>query len=209
MGGASWKVAAGFPPMKLLILCLPLWALLTSCGGVTPKDPKQTGFKVRDFHYWMADAEDTRIKISLWDQKAWLLNGDGKAILETDISTGVPGKETPEGVFPVLEKLEEKRSNRYGKFVNKETREVVIEKAWEHAGTPPEGTEYEGIEMPYWMRLTWYGVGMHVGKFNKRARASFGCVRVVDAAQEKIFRKTNVGTEVEVVARSLQSEYGL
>jgi lipoprotein-anchoring transpeptidase ErfK/SrfK len=63
--------------------------------------------------------------------------------------------------------------------------------------------------MPYWMRLTWYGIGMHVWEFNKRARASFGCVRVVDEAQEKIYRKTMLGTEVEVVADSLLSLYGL
>ena len=195
--------------MKIIALCFPVLFILASCGGLTPSDPKATGYKMRSFQYWLADEEETRIKISLWDQKAWLLNGEGKAILETDVSTGVPGKETPEGVFPILERIEEKRSNRYGKYVNKETREVVVEKAWEHSGDPPEGTEYEGISMPYWMRLTWYGIGMHVGKFNKRARASFGCVRVFEEAQEKIYRKTKLGTEVEVVAGSLQSQYGL
>ena len=195
--------------MRFFVLCLPLLVLLNSCGGLGSSDPKTTGYKVKNFHYWLAEAEETKVKISLWDQKAWLLNGEGKAILETDVSTGVPGKETPEGVFPVLERIEEKRSNRYGKYVNKVTREVVVEKAWEHQGTPPKGTEYEGIAMPYWMRLTWYGIGMHIGKFNKRARASFGCVRVVDKAQEKIYRKTVKGTEVEIVAESLLSQYGL
>ena len=195
--------------MKSLFLYLPLLVILTSCVSHGPKDPKTTGYKVREIHYWLAKADETKVKISLWDQKAWLLNGDGKAILETDVSTGVPGKETPEGIFPVLERVGEKRSNRYGKFVNIETREVVVEKAWEHQGEAPEGSEYEGIAMPYWMRLTWYGIGMHVGEFNKRARASFGCVRVVDEAQEKIYRKTMLGTEVEVVADSLLSLYGL
>ncbi|MDB2429723.1 L,D-transpeptidase [Akkermansiaceae bacterium] len=195
--------------MKSLFLYLPLLVTLTSCVSHGPKDPKATGYKVRGIYYWLAKADETKVKISLWDQKAWLLNGDGKAILETDVSTGVPGKETPEGIFPILERIEEKRSNRYGKFVNIETREVVVEKAWEHQGEVPEGSEYEGIAMPYWMRLTWYGIGMHVGEFNKRARASFGCVRVVDEAQEKIYRKTMLGTEVEVVADSLQPLHGL
>ena len=195
--------------MKSLFLYLPLLVILTSCVSHRPKDPKATGYKVRGIHYWLAKADETKVKISLWDQKAWLLNGDGKAILETDVSTGVPGKETPEGIFPILERVGEKRSNRYGKFVNIETREVVVEKAWEHQGEAPEGSEYEGIAMPYWMRLTWYGIGMHVGEFNKRARASFGCVRVVDEAQEKIYRKTMLGTEVEIVANSLQLLHGL
>lgn len=196
-------------PMKSLFLYLPLLVILTSCGSRDPNDPKVAGYKVRKIHYWLAKADETKVKISLWDQKAWLLNGDGKAILETDVSTGVPGKETPEGTFPVLERIEEKRSNRYGRFVDIETREVVVEKAWEHQGDAPEGSEYEGIAMPYWMRLTWYGIGIHVGEFNKRARASFGCVRVVDEAQAKIYKKTILGTKVEVVADSLQSLHGL
>jgi len=119
----------------------------------------------------------------------------------------VPGKETPEGVFSVLERLEEKRSNRYGRIVKKDTREVVIEKSWEHEGPLPEGTEYEGIEMPYWMRLTWDGVGMHVGKFKKRTLSSFGCIRVFEKAQPLIFAKTKKGTKVEVVPESLVERY--
>ena len=95
--------------MKLVYLFLPIAILLTSCGGMEKKDPKKTSYKVRGVSYWLADAEETKLKISLWDQKAWLLNGDGKSILETDVSTGVPGKDTPEGVFPVLERIEEKR----------------------------------------------------------------------------------------------------
>ena len=208
-GGAYGEVGTRFSPMKFFVFLSPLLVVLASCGGVKPEDPKKTSFKIRTLGYWLADAEETKLKISLWDQKAWLINGDGKAVLETDVSTGVPGKETPEGVFPVLERIVEKRSNRYGRYVDIDTREVVIAKAWEHQGDPPAGTEYEGIAMPYWMRLTWYGIGMHVGDFNKRARASFGCVRVVDNAQKKIFEKTQLGTEVEIVSESLQEQYGL
>ncbi|MDB4653215.1 L,D-transpeptidase family protein, partial [Akkermansiaceae bacterium] len=149
----------------------------------------------------------TIIKVSLWDQKAWLLNSEGEAILEADIATGVENKETPEGVFQVLERMESKRSNQYGRIVNRETREVVIEKSWEHQGPLPEGTEYEGIEMPYWMRLTWDGIGMHVGEFKKRTRCSFGCIRVYERAQPLIFAKTQLGTKIEVVQDSLRNRY--
>jgi len=61
--------------------------------------------------------------------------------------------------------------------------------------------------MPYWMRLTWDGVGMHVGKFKKRTRSSFGCIRVYEKAQLLIFAKTQLGTEIEVVPGSLMSRY--
>lgn len=180
-----------------------LAALLVSCG-----DTSSPGYRKKAAKYGAARPEETMMKISLWDQKGWLLNGEGEAVLEADVATGVPGKETPEGVFPVLERMEEKRSNRYGRIVNKESREVVIAKAWEHEGALPEGTEYEGIAMPFWMRLTWDGVGMHVGKFKKRTRSSFGCIRVYEKAQPLIFAKTQVGTRVEVVPESLVAKYG-
>lgn len=177
---------------------------LSSCAGSLPDQP---GYKVDTKSYRKTSSEDSTIKISLWDQKVWLLNGEGKAVLEADVATGVPGRETPQGTFEVLERLESKRSNRYGKYVNEISREVVVEKSWEHEGDPPEGTIYEGIAMPYWMRLTWDGVGMHVGKFKKRTRSSFGCIRVYEKAQPMIFEKTQIGTPVEIVLASLSERY--
>ena len=153
--------------------------------------------------YRQADAAETKMVVSIWDQKAWLLDAEDRVILKTDVSTGVPGKETPVGDHKVVEKLRGKRSNRYGKYVDVETRKVVVEKSWLHEGPPPEGSVYEGTEMPYWMRLTWDGVGMHVGKFKKRTRASFGCIRVHEDAQPLIFGKTLVGTGVTVFEKSL------
>ncbi|MGC6464462.1 MAG: L,D-transpeptidase family protein [Akkermansiaceae bacterium] len=187
--------------MRLAPLLL-LSFFLVSCAS---KD--RAGYSVKLLKFREALPEETTMKISLWDQKAWLLNAEGEAILEADISTGVPGHETPEGVFPVVERMEEKRSNRYGKYVEIESRKVVVEKSWEHEGQPPEGTEYEGISMPHWMRLTWDGVGMHEGEFKKRRRASFGCIRVYPKAQAKIFGKTQLGTEVEIVPQSLMAQY--
>lgn len=168
--------------------------LLVSCGGMA-------GFRVDQRLYEAADPAETRIRISYHDQKAWLLDGAGRPVLETDISTGVPGHETPFGAFTVLEKLEEKRSNLYGNYVRPGSGRVVA-RTWA-VEAPPEGTVMEGISMPYWMRLTWDGVGMHVGKFPKRKRSSFGCIRVFKHAQPMIYRKTLVGTPVVIEERSL------
>lgn len=172
--------------------------LLVSCGSVFPS------YSVNKRLYAAAVPEQTRIRISYWDQKAWLLDGSGRPVLETDISTGVPGHETPTGEFRVLEKLKDKRSNRYGRYVRPWTGRVVAN-TWE-VDTPPGGTVRRGIRMPYWMRLTWDGVGMHVGKFPKRKRSSFGCIRVHKRAQPMVFRKTVVGTPVVIERRSLQEE---
>lgn len=191
--------------MRLLALLL-LSLMIVSCGG---SDSTKLSYKVDRASYRKLQPENAKIEISLWDQKAWLLDESDRAVLVTDIATGVPGKETPEGEFTILERLESKRSNRYGRFVDQETREVVVEKAWEHNGSPPKGSEYEGIAMPYWMRLTWYGVGMHVGQFKKRTRSSFGCIRVYEKAQPKIFEKTQLGTPVKIISKSLSEKYYL
>ena len=47
--------------------------------------------------YRQADVSETSVRVSLHDQKAWLLDGTGQAILKTSISTGVTGHETPTG----------------------------------------------------------------------------------------------------------------
>lgn len=191
--------------MKILaMLLLPL--LMISCGL---NDANQLSYTVDRTGYRKLQPESAKIEISLWDQKAWLLDEAHQPVLVTDIATGVPGKETPRGEFTILERQKSKRSNRYGRLVDQETREVVIEKAWEHKGPIPEGSEYEGIAMPYWMRLTWYGVGIHVGQFKKRTRSSFGCIRVYEKAQPKIFEKTQLGTPVKIVSESLMEKYSL
>ena len=188
--------------MRLTLFLISL--ILVSCGASESKKP---GYRVKWIKYRATSEEEAKIQISLWDQKAWLLNGGGEAVLETDVATGVAGKESPQGVFEVLERIESKRSNLYGKYVNEATGEVMIEKAWEHSGEVPAGCVYEGIAMPYWMRLTWYGVGMHVGKFKKRIRSSFGCIRVYQKAQLLIYQKTRIGTPVEIVSQSLQEQF--
>ncbi len=180
------------------MILLPLTTI--SCQGIGGDVPS---WQVNKKLYHQADAATTTVKVSLWDQKAWLLDEQERVILKTDVATGVPGKETPTGKYEVLEKMEQKRSNRYGKYLHAETGEVMVEKSWLHQGALPEGAVYQGTEMPYWMRLTWHGVGMHVGKFRKRVRCSFGCIRVLDEAQPLIYRKTRVGTRVTVFEESL------
>ena len=173
---------------------------IVSCQVIGGEAPS---WRVNKKLYDQADASRTAVQVSLWDQKACLLDGQGRVVLKTDIATGVPGKETPTGEHRVLEKKKQKRSDTYGKYVDAETGKVAVEKNWLHEGPPPEGTVYLGTEMPYWMRLTWDGVGMHVGKFRKRRRCSFGCIRVFHKAQPLIYEKTRVGTRVTVFENSL------
>ncbi len=185
------------------VLFVLLANLLASCQLFRTPAP---AWRVDKKRYRHADPAETRVVVSVHDQTAWLLDKDGGVILKTIVSTGVTGHETPEGDHKVLERQKNKRSNKYGKYVDARTGKVVVPKTWLHHGSPPEGTVYEGIEMPYWMRLTWDGVGMHVGKFPRHTRCSFGCIRVFRDAQPLIFSKTQVGTPVSVHNESLTLE---
>lgn len=177
--------------------------MISSCQLFQKQEPS---WQLNKKRYQQADASRTSIRVSIHDQKAWLLDGQGRVVLKTDISTGVTGHETPTGEHRVLEMLVDKQSNKYGKYVDGQTGKVIVPKTWLHQGAPPEGTVYEGISMPYWMRLTWQGVGMHVGKFPKRTRCSFGCIRVFRDAQPLIYKKVMVGTPVIVSSESLTVE---
>ena len=138
-----------------------------------------------------------RLQIDLAAQTASLLNRRGETVIETDISTGKPGHETPAGRFKVLEMLESKRSNLYGRYLDAITGQDLGQ-SWTF-DSPPKGAIYEGFEMPYWMRLTHDGVGIHVGYVVPRTAVSFGCIRVPESVQPLIYEKCRVGTRVDIV----------
>ncbi|MBC8126182.1 MAG: L,D-transpeptidase [Gloeobacteraceae cyanobacterium ES-bin-144] len=140
----------------------------------------------------------TRIDISLSSFTAQLLDEGGIVLAEMDVSPGVPGHETPLGKFYVREKLPLKRSNLYGQYVRPGSGEVVVPKTWEHKGPKPEGTVYQGIAMPWWLRLTDDGVGIHVGGFSRGQPTSHGCIRCPDEGQQVFWRMSRVGTPVHV-----------
>ena len=142
--------------------------------------------------------DETRIDISLANRTAQLLRRDGVLLAEMDISPGVPGHLTPAGTFPIREKLAAKRSNLYGQYVRPETGEVIVARAWEHPGPPPPGTVYQGILMPWWLRLTDDGVGMHEGKFPRSMASSHGCIRCPEEPQHLVWQLSQKGTPVTI-----------
>jgi lipoprotein-anchoring transpeptidase ErfK/SrfK len=139
---------------------------------------------------------DSKLQINLTNQRVKLFSGDQLA-LESQISTGTEGHRTPTGTFSILEKKVDKKSNRYGKWVNGGTGETLVSDGDSHK-QPSGNAEFRGTAMPYWMRVTWRGVGMHIGYVPLYA-ASHGCIRVPREVQPLIFSKTRVGTPVEIM----------
>jgi len=97
-------------------------------------------------------------QITFYDAEGW--------ILRAPVSTGIRGRETPAGVF------------------------AVIEKDLDH-----HSTLYDDASMPHMQRLTWNGIAFHGGPLPGYA-ASHGCVRMPYGTARKLFDKTRIGMRV-------------
>jgi hypothetical protein len=106
--------------------------------------------------------------VSLSDQRVSIYDSEGK-ILESPVSTGAPGYETPAGIFTIVQKKEEHRSNLY-----------------------------EDGEMPFMQRITWTGIALHAGILPGHA-ASHGCVRLPMGFAQRLFGMTDLGMRVLIV----------
>jgi hypothetical protein len=103
--------------------------------------------------------------VSIKSQQVTFYDADGW-ILRAPVSTGVTGRETPAGIFAVIEKDKDHHSTMY-------------DDAW----------------MPNMQRITWNGVALHGGPLPGYA-ASHGCIRMPYGFAEKLFDKTWIGMRV-------------
>jgi len=143
-----------------------------------------------------ANSSNTSVRIDLGTQRGFLLV-DNQIAMDYRISTGSSKYKTPSGSYKIIEKIRKKRSNLYGKVLNSEG-SVIKTNADARSASIPEGGRFLGASMPYWMRLTGSGIGMHQGNVNRRY-ASHGCIRTHYTAVTTVFSKTRVGTPVTVV----------
>src|SRR4051812_29374212 len=103
--------------------------------------------------------------VSIKSQQVTFYDADGW-ILRAPVSTGTTGRETPAGIFAVIEKDKDHHSTLY-------------DDAW----------------MPNMQRITWNGIALHGGPLPGYA-ASHGCVRMPFGFAEKLFEKTWIGMRV-------------
>src|SRR5947208_5418531 len=103
--------------------------------------------------------------VSIKSQQVTFYDADG-LILRAPVSTGITGRETPAGVFAVIDKDKDHHSSLY-------------DDAW----------------MPNMQRITWNGIALHGGPLPGYA-ASHGCVRMPYGFAEKLFEKTWIGMRV-------------
>src|ERR1041384_939464 len=103
--------------------------------------------------------------VSIKSQQVTFYDADGW-ILRAPVSTGIKGRETPAGVF------------------------AVIEKDLDH-----HSSLYDDASMPHMQRITWNGLAMHGGPLPGYA-ASHGCVRMPYGFAKALFDKTRIGMRV-------------
>lgn len=99
-------------------------------------------------------------RITVYDAKGW--------ILRAPVSSGTKGRETPAGIFSIIQKVEEHYSNLY-----------------------------DDAFMPHMQRITWSGIALHGGVLPGRP-ASHGCVRLPFDFAERLFGETMMGMRVIV-----------
>jgi len=134
-----------------------------------PPAPPATTLKPGDFD-WRPEASpfgDMLLVVSLPHQLLYAYRG-GLQIGRSTVSTGRPGYETPTGVFTILQKEVEHRSNLY-----------------------------DDAPMPYMQRLTWDGVALHAGALPGYP-ASHGCIRLPSAFAKLLYGVTTNETVVIV-----------
>ncbi len=161
IGQSSWRA--------LLALCM--WALLAQAWAeeLPVVEPDRASLQPGEFlwHPEIAPEGPVVLVISLDEQLAFVYR-NGIAIGVSTISSGKPGKETPTGVFTILQKKKEHYSNLYN-----------------------------NAPMPYMQRLTWDGIALHGGSLPGYP-ASHGCVRLPQPFAEKVYAATRTGDTVVV-----------
>lgn len=162
-----------------------------------PDYPKTMRIWKNDQLLPQTDAANSRLVISLPLQRAFLMKGDD-VVIDYPVSTGRRSHPTPPGNYKILEKERNKSSNAYGKIYDSEGK-VVNSDADSRKHPVPEGGRFSGAPMPYWMRLTWDGVGHHIGNIPRsRTAISHACIRGPRSVMPIVFSKVKVGTPVSV-----------
>jgi hypothetical protein len=105
--------------------------------------------------------------VSLHNQRITVYDANGW-ILRSPVSSGQKGRETPAGIFSVIQKVEDHYSNLY-----------------------------DDAYMPHMQRITWSGIALHGGVLPGYA-ASHGCIRMPFDFAGRLFDETSMGMRIIV-----------
>lgn len=151
------------------------FAVLASFAAMLAANDRAEAIKLRSEPSIVARplGEPIMAIVSLRDQKITVYDGQGW-IMQAPVSSGQRDRETPAGVFTILQKNADHYSNLY-----------------------------DDAFMPHMQRLTWSGIALHGGNLPGYP-ASHGCVRMPFDFAERLFTATKLGMRVIVAPGSAE-----
>lgn len=172
MFGASKRKGLMKAKIAAALLLGALGAAAAPASEIQSANLEQQARALPPGHYfWASNAPQSGpllLTIDLTAQRVRVYR-DETLIAASTTSTGSEGRETPTGVFTILEKQVMHRSSTY-----------------------------DNAPMPYMQRLTEKGVAIHSGNLPGYA-ASHGCIRLPDAFAKRLFAITEIGTPVMII----------
>jgi hypothetical protein len=173
---------------------------------VLPMEPQEARPAKAKRWEWEGDNRKiTHIWVDVDSQKARFYEGE-KQVGWTYVASGLNSHPTPVGHFAVMGKEKTKESNLYGKIYNADGK-VVVSDAKRGKHQVPAGGRFAGAKMPYFLRLTGDGVGLHAGNIPRPGHpASHGCIRLPGPLAERIFSQVPIGTPVTITGKG--PDYG-
>ncbi|HEY5769508.1 MAG TPA: L,D-transpeptidase family protein [Terrimicrobium sp.] len=203
------KPSGSISPITAAVLALAL----VGCAGYDPRlnnpDLKYlgTGGTVID----PATKESLALKKSYWDgngisgspsivinlgKQTAAFYKDRKLVGVSAISSGREGFDTPAGSYKIMQRDLDHASNLYGDYVDA-SGTVVVKNVDVKKDPRPPGLSFRGAPMPYFMRITQSGVGMHQG-FLPGVPDSHGCIRMPEKMARLYWDNAPLGTPVIV-----------
>lgn len=192
-----WRLAAMIPFLCAAVSCTTPGPAPVTAPGVFAGQPAAAENPATAKSWWDdgGAAGPGHIVVDLDLQVATFYRG-GNAIGIAAISSGVDGRNTPAGNYKILEKIKDKHSNAYG-HVEDATGKIINIDATPRSPVPPGG-KYVPSPMPFWMRLTTTGIGLHQG-FLPGYAASHGCIRMDKKVIQQFYNAATVGMPVKVI----------
>ncbi|WP_127077403.1 L,D-transpeptidase family protein [Rhodomicrobium lacus] len=162
--------------MKLKLITSCAFAVLVTAAltapALTPADARSNRYIDDDYTRPRYGAAPVLAIVGLKEQRITLYDARGK-MLESPVSSGATGYETPPGIYSIVQKKEEHHSNLY-----------------------------DDASMPYMQRLLWTGIALHEGVLPGYA-ASHGCIRLPGSFAQRLFGLTNMGMRVIVTREDI------
>src|SRR6478752_8394826 len=142
------------PTMATLAAMVALAALTADAAAKEPRQPPQP----KEATAPRPAGEPIMAIVSIKSQQVTFYDADGW-IVRAPVSTGTTERETPAGIFAIVERKKDHRSNMY-----------------------------DDAHMPHLQRITWNGIALHGGPLPGYA-ASHGCVRMPFGFADRLYNK--------------------